>query len=42
MLKKCHCDSPGFGGIRPLKVKASSTLVAVTSSGSATKPEMSS
>jgi hypothetical protein len=31
---------PAFGGTRPLKVKVSSTLVAVTSRESATKPHM--
>jgi hypothetical protein len=40
MLKVCHCDSPEFGGMRPLKVKVSSTLVAVTSWESATNPAM--
>ena len=40
ILKVCHCDSPEFGGMRPLKVKVSSTLVAVTSWESATKPVM--
>jgi hypothetical protein len=31
---------PAFGGMRPLKVKVSSTLVAVTSWASSTKPAM--